>query len=229
MHEDPAVPRNNRRSGNPPALADRLKDLATKRQHANPALYDAYERMIDRLDATVDSVPTVGDRMPGFLLPDDQGRLVGLDDLLKDGALVLSMNRGHWCPYCRTELSNFAELEPEIGRLGASILSITPERQSWAARLKSENQIRFPVLCDIDNAYALSLGLMFWIGNDVRRHYLDAGIDLSQFQGNDGWFLPIPATFVVSREGIVVARFVEPDFRKRMPVDRIFQALTGDP
>jgi peroxiredoxin len=42
---------------------------------------------------------------------------------------------------------------------------------------------------------------------------------MSSFQGNDGWVLPIPATFVVGRDGLVKARFVDPDFRRRMEID----------
>ncbi len=42
---------------------------------------------------------------------------------------------------------------------------------------------------------------------------------MSSFHGNDGWVLPIPATFVVGRDGLVKARFVDPDFRRRMEID----------
>jgi peroxiredoxin len=39
--------------------------------------------------------------------------------------------------------------------------------------------------------------------------------------------LPIPATFVVGRDGLVKARFVDPDFRKRMEIDDLIDALRG--
>ena len=48
---------------------------------------------------------------------------------------------------------------------------------------------------------------------------------MKHFHGNDGWVLPIPATFVVGRDGLVKARFVDPDFRKRMEVDDLIAAL----
>jgi peroxiredoxin len=51
------------------------------------------------------------------------------------------------------------------------------------------------------------------------------GHDLPSFQGNDSWILPIPATFVVGRDGIVAARFVDPDYRKRMAIDDLIAAL----
>ena len=50
------------------------------------------------------------------------------------------------------------------------------------------------MLTDIDLGYALNLGLIFWVGDKIMDMYRGFGIDLAHFQGNGGWFLPIPAT-----------------------------------
>jgi peroxiredoxin len=44
-------------------------------------------------------------------------------------------------------------------------------------------------------------------------------------QGHGGWLLPIPATLVIGRDGRVKARFVDPDFRHRMGIGDILNAL----
>ena len=49
--------------------------------------------------------------------------------------------------------------------------------------------------------------------------------NLPKYQGNDAWMLPIPATFVVGTDGLVKARFVDPDYRKRMDIDEMLAAL----
>ena len=51
------------------------------------------------------------------------------------------------------------------------------------------------------------------------------GRALPEYQGNDTWMLPIPATFVVGRDARITARFVDPDYRKRMAVDHLLAAL----
>ena len=51
------------------------------------------------------------------------------------------------------------------------------------------------------------------------------GRDLPAYQGNEGWILPIPATFVVGQDARVVARFIDPDYRHRMPLDDLLKAL----
>src|SRR5208337_3613540 len=76
----------------------------------------------------------------------------------------------------------------------------------------------FHILSDLDGGYALELNLLFWVGDEAQRALSGAGVDLVQFQGNDTWMLPIPATFLVGSDGVVVARFVDPDYRRRMEV-----------
>jgi hypothetical protein len=83
------------------------------------------------------------------------------------------------------------------------------------------------VLTDLDLAYAFSLGLVFWVGDKVKDTYRQFGIDLERFQGRGGWLLPITATLVLSSDGRVKARFVDPDFRRRMGMEEIPSALTA--
>ena len=107
--------------------------------------------------------------------------------------------------------------------MGAQVVAIMPERQEFTARFKSEAGAPFPVLSDLDNGYALSLNLAIWLGADIEQ--LLSYLDVAGFYGNDGWVLPIPATFVVGRDGIVKARFVDPDFRHRMAIEDLLVAL----
>ena len=69
------------------------------------------------------------------------------------------------------------------------------------------------------------LDSQFGFGEDVRRLYLEHGLHLETYQGNDTWFLPIPATFVVGRNGYIIDRYVDPDFRNRMEIADILSAL----
>ena len=100
-----------------------------------------------------------------------------------------------------------------------------PETAQYARNLQATRRVPFRVLTDMDLGYALSLGLVFWVGQKIMDMYRGFGIDLDQFQGNGGWFLPIPATLVVGRDGRVKARFVDPDFRHRMRTEDIVEAV----
>lgn len=208
-------------------LAVRLQAFADEVRRASPDFADAVERMIDRLhrSGAGTEAPKPGEAMPDFLLPDDVGRLWSLGELTAKGPVVIAFHRGHWCPYCLINATALAEIHPEISSLGATLIAITPEVEQFSAELKRQSEVAFPVLSDMDNGYAMLLNLAFYVGDEKRQFMIDAGWGISPFNANDSWMLPIPATFVVGADGLVKARFIDPDYRKRMDVDDILDTL----
>jgi peroxiredoxin len=192
-----------------------------------PDISSAYDELVRRLEALDrgEIGPPLGAQMPGFTLPDESGRLVSLDGLLQSGPLVVSFNRGHWCPYCRLELRSLAAHHDHIRALGASVVSIMPDRAQFTADYAQANDLPFPVLSDIDLGYALSLGLIFWVGPEVQRLYREVGIALERYHGNDGYFLPMAAKFIVGQDGLVKARRVNIEFRERMEPEEVVATL----
>jgi peroxiredoxin len=139
--------------------------------------------------------------------------------------VVVSFNRGHWCPFCKIELTSLAAAETELAGLAAKIVSIMPDRQSYLRPLAAELEGQITILSDIDNDYAISLGLAMWVGDQARALMEGIGWQLDAFQGNNTWFLPLPATFVVGRDGQILARFVDADFRERMEIEDVLAAV----
>lgn len=206
-------------------LGARLAEFSEAVRQFGRPFADAYDNLVERIrsgDAGANA-PKSGELLPPFLLPDGNNRLVALDDLLEDGPAVISFNRGHWCEYCLIELAAFRGALGAIAKAGATVASIMPEAHTFIAQLESADA--FPVLSDVDNGYALSLGLAIWLGDEVRDLYLEHGLHLETWNGNDTWFLPIPATFVVGKDRRIIDRFVDPDFRNRMEIAVILAAL----
>lgn len=195
-------------------IADRVRELA-------PTYSDTIDSFVGRLEqagAGKDG-PDVGDVMPGFILPDDQGRLVSLEQLLEKAPAIIAFHRGHWCPYCRMNSVGLAEIEEELKPV--QIVAISAETQSFARELKAEAGAHYPFLTDVANGYALSLGLAIWIDEELSSFIAAAGWDIPSFHGQAGWILPIPSVFVVGHDGIITARHVDPDYRRRMDLDEL--------
>jgi peroxiredoxin len=76
----------------------------------------------------------------------------------------------------------------------------------------------------MDNGYALSINLTIWVGAEMQQ-MMQGRQDLPAFQGNSSWMLPVPATFVVGRDGIIKARFIDPDYRKPVAIADMLAAL----
>jgi peroxiredoxin len=209
------------------SLEERLDAFAASVRVINPPFAAAVDRLIGRLQkADVGhGAPGLGDFMPGFYLPDENGRIVSLSGLLKDGPVAVVIHRGHWCPYCRINTRALAQARPAIEAAGGKVAAIIPDREHYAAIIRSEAEADFPVLADMDNGYAMSLNLVFWVGEEMRAFMSAAELDLSEYQGNESWMVPVPATFVVGRDGRIDARFVDPDYRKRMTIESMLAAF----
>jgi peroxiredoxin len=208
-------------------LHERLAGYAAACGEIFPAYGRAVDQLVERLKASDGGVtaPDVGDVMPDFLLPDHDGRLVSLDALLEKGSTAVMFHRGHWCPYCRLNVGALVRARQQLSQYGGQLVIITPETQQYAQMFKLETAAPFPVLTDVDNGYALSLNLAIWLGPDLRDLLEQLGRPLSNYHGNDAWMLPIPATFVIGQDGRIKARFVDPDFRRRMDIDDLIAAL----
>jgi len=187
-----------------------------------------YEVLVAQLAANgmTEASLKAGDHIPEFALPSVEGRLVSSAELLGRGPLVLSFFRGGWCPYCALELGALQEALPEIEARGAGAAAITPDTGATFAAVKRDNRLDFDVLSDVDYGLALLFGIVFKVPDAIRDLYLRLSIDLGARHGNRyAWLLPIPATYIVDRQGMIRYANVDPDFRRRMEPSEIVKVL----
>jgi len=198
------------------------RPLAETLARIRAATADWFTRDNDKLvqgiiaSGAADDALAVGDTLPEFMLPNAEGRLVRSSDLLGKGPLVVSFYRGMWCPYCSSELNALADVAPLLAAKGAGVVAITPEVGGVALKTKQERNLEFEILCDIDNGVAMECGLMYRIPDDIQPSYLKMNVRLPVIYGNDSWMLPMPATYVLDRNGVVAHAYVNPDYRDRL-------------
>ena len=209
------------------SLSSRLSSYRRESSLRRPDFAKAYDELVERLDVIDRGKvgPQLGEAMPQFNLPDEHGRLTALSSLLRSGPVVISINRGHWCPYCKLDLRSLAEINGEIERLGAHAIAIMPDSAEFTEGYANRNGLPFPVLSDIDLGYSLSLDLIFWVGDQIRELYSQAGVELEKYHGNNAYFLPMASKFIIGRDGKVKARQVNIEFRERMEPEAIMAVL----
>jgi peroxiredoxin len=206
------------------SLGHRLDET---RRSFDPVWDVYYDRFVETMRAAgaASGSPKVGDTLAGFALPDSRGRYVSSLDLLERGPLVLSFYRGGWCPYCVTEMTAWAEAAPAVRSLGASFMAVTGETGGEAEALRRKLDIDGEILVDVDHGLALELGLVVHVTDEVRKAYLDFGLDLSKRYGSDAWFIPVPATYVIDRQGVVRFAEADVDFRHRAEPEAVLSVL----
>jgi peroxiredoxin len=110
--------------------------------------------------------------------------------------------------------------QARLEELGATLLAISPQTQAHSLSTVEKNSLTFDVLCDSGNDVARSYGLVYALDAEARDLHTQFGAVLPDFNGDDSWELPHPATFVIGTNGIIAWSFVNADYTKRAePVD----------
>jgi peroxiredoxin len=163
-----------------------------------------------------DRVLRVGEQAPAFALPDaSTGKLVRSSDLLALGTLVIKFFRGRWCPYCMTELETWQSLYPELRERGALLVAISPQTPRQNDFTVQQHSLAYPVLTDTRAQVAAAYGVTYTVPPAMQKHYRSILVNIPFINGDDTWQLPLPATFVISREGTVLFSEAYADHRVR--------------
>lgn len=202
-----------------------LREQATARLPKEASELSA--RAIAELETTVvRQALAVGEVAPDFTLAvAGSGRKAHLGEELERGPAILSFYRGHWCPYCNLELQGVQRRYSEIKALGAQVFFIGPETEEDALKLMEKQHATIPLLFDLDGRVMDAYRISFEIPEYLRPGYARFGLPGSN--PGTGWRLPIPATFVLDRSGVVRARYVNADYTHRMEPADIIRALAA--
>src|SRR5581483_9935289 len=152
---------------------------------------------------------------PEFELEDQQGKIVRSAALLADGRLVICFIRGRWCPFCVGQLEAMNLALADIQRLGASLVAISPQTVKQSFFMVDQHHLRFPLLSDPHNQVARQFGLVYRVPDDQQAIYRRAFINLPFANGDDSWELPVPATYILERDGTVLYGSVNADYTER--------------
>jgi len=166
-----------------------------------------------------------GAKCPEFSLPNTQGKMVKVTELLRQGPVVLVFYRGGWCPYCNLTLRALQKSLDAIRGNGAQLVAISPQEPDQSLSTSEKNELTFEVLSDKQNKVAKSFGLVFTLPSDLVKLYGEFGIDLKKANGDDENELPLAATFVVAKNGTIEHAFVDADYKKRMEPAEIVSVL----
>ena len=166
-----------------------------------------------------------GDRFPDFELPNQQGQVRRFSDYLQESPVVLNVYRGGWCPYCNLEMKALHDALPQIERQGARLVGLTPETPDKAMQTAERHRMRIDILSDAKNRVSERLGLVFELPEVLRPIYQNLGIDLPEYNGDDSFKLPVPATYIIRQDGTVVHAFVNADYTQRLEPAEIVARL----
>src|SRR5581483_4695546 len=156
-----------------------------------------------------------GDQAPRFELPDENSNQVTLEALLTQVSAVVCFFRGRWCPYDVAQLEAMNDVLPELQAAGASLVAISPQTQHQAFLMHDQHKLRFRLLGDSGNHVARQFGLVYRVPDYQQQVYRRSFVNLPFANGEDSWELPVPATYVLAKDGKIRYARVDVDYRQR--------------
>lgn len=157
----------------------------------------------------------VGAKAPRFELQDHGGKLVRSSDLLGRGRLVVCFIRGRWCPFCVGQMEAMNLALPLIDEAGASLVAISPQTVKQSFFMRDQHRLRFPLLTDAGNQLARQFRLTYRVPAEQEAIYRRAFVNLPFTNGDDSWELPIPATYIIDRDGTILYASADEGYTER--------------
>jgi peroxiredoxin len=167
----------------------------------------------------------VSEKVPSFELQDHNGKVIRSSDLLADGRLVLCFIRGRWCPFCVGQMEAMNLIVPQLEQAGAVLAAISPQTVKQSFFMHDQHKLRFPLVSDAGNKVARQFGLTYRVPAAQEAIYRRAFVNLPFTNGDDSWELPIPATFIVDRDGTILYSSANEDYTDRPEPTDILNSL----
>lgn len=168
----------------------------------------------------------VGLKAPLFSALDVDSSVFNLSDALASGPVVLIFYRGFWCPVCNKHLSQIQDSLKLITEKGVTVIAISPEKPEYLDKMAEKSGAKFTLLYDEGYKIADAYDVTFTPSNSTLLLYNTAlGAKLKETHSDDSQRLPIPATYIIDKNGVIVWRQFDPNYKNRSTVKEIIENL----
>jgi len=171
-----------------------------------------------------------GDRAPRFTVRTVDNEPYVFDPEALDRPAVLISFRGGWCPYCNLHLQELRGVVPTLRQEGFDVLFLSgdaPEQLYSALEKETQDDIDgldYTILSDAAIEAARAFGTAFRTGGGLTGYLDDKSFDYSEGSIGRHGVLSVPYVYVVDTDGRIVFDFVEPDYKVRLPADKLLAA-----
>lgn len=167
-----------------------------------------------------------GEQAPEFTAKDNFGKTLDLKALLKTHkTVVLFFYRGQWCPYCNKQIEHLQDSLQQLTAKGAYVIGVTPETGENINKTIDKTHASFSIIQDKDYRIMKDYKVNYTLDEAIVTKYKGYGIDLEKNNGNTDHVLPVPATYVIGKNGKLIFAHFDKDYKKRPSVKSILDVL----
>jgi len=153
----------------------------------------------------------VGERVPDFSLPDQNGKVWTLRSIMgPKGAMLVFYRSADWCPYCKTQLAELQTRAADLVKSGIGLAAVSYDPVPVLADFSKRRGITFPLLSDPGSATIKRYGILNTTVPEINQ---------------PTYGIPFPGTFMLNTQGVVTSRFFEQAYQERTTVGSILARL----
>ena len=165
----------------------------------------------------------IGDLAPKVSGTDQFGVSIDSDQILENEQIVLIFYRGVWCPHCMKQLKLVQESLNDIEGKGAKVIVVTPEQPAFVKATMRKVGASFSIITDPSYRIMDAYGVAFKLNESNTSNYVLSNTRKSN--GNKDDILPVPATYIIGKDGRVRYVHYDPNYRNRAPISAILSTL----
>ena len=157
------------------------------------------------------ALPAPGEKAPSISAADSNGKPQSLRSLAgRKGTVVVFFRSAEWCPFCKAQLIAMnADAAQPLADRGYALVGLSYDQPAILAKFAAERKISWPLLSDQQSRVIDTWGLR----------------DPAYAAGSRAYGVPRPAIYVIDRKGVITARLMEDDYRKRPPATAVITAI----
>lgn len=171
----------------------------------------------------------VGTKAPMFLALDADSNIFSLKEAIHESPVVIIFYRGFWCPVCNKHLASIQDSLKMIEAKGVRVIAISPEKPEYLSKMASKSGAKYSLLYDeayeISNAYDVTykpttmqlFTYNTFLGAKIKKTHTDSTQQL-----------PIPATYLINKEGKIIWRQFDPNYKNRSSVKAILESIEAN-
>jgi peroxiredoxin len=138
--------------------------------------------------------------------------------------LVLIFYRGGWCPFCNKHLGQLQQAEPQLRELGYRIVAVSPDRPEKLKESTDKGGLSYTLLSDSSMVAAQAFGIAFEVDAPMLEKLASYNIDIEADSGETHHLLPVPAVFIVGKDGVIDFSYANPDYKTRLASEVLLAA-----
>lgn len=164
----------------------------------------------------------IGDEAPLFNLKDNNGKQLDLKKILKENkAVVLFFYRGQWCPYCNKQIKELQDSLQFLTEKGAYVIGVSPETDVNVGKTVAKTKATFSIISDKGYSVMKAYKVNYVMEQGLADRYKKNGLDVALANGQSDYVLPVPATYIIGKNGKIKYVYFDSDYKRRASVKEL--------